>query len=435
MNFEEIKQKQLTWVSGYFCMFDYEISIDDEDIENNYPTIFHEFTHYLQTMCTISGLDDLDTYIRYFSRCFCKLGISQFDITPPVYDFLDRKMGNETFSNLVDRNSLGVTFKDEKYIFPDSSEDDYELTTERFYDSYTTKNLDILCIHIDGKKIPLNKLVIKENMAMMNTLIAKNKDDNISEDDIDEIIAFEYKEYVAIFDFINHLFPGKNIIKLVYQICELSLNVTYSEKMIAQIIYYLNQNAEELNKKNEDEIIQSIKVELEFNAKYVSELNSFNLKAVITFRTLETIIIRDKNEFLEILLNIYRYAFSYINNQSSIWTSLYSSTLNQTYINRFVPEIGAPIIYYKNSKTTKTLSGAPNSFYDDLSYLHGALKLFVKAYFEQVRICPFFEGTICNNTKNENCQDNCFENYGKTGYENCLLANSLICTGLKSKNR
>ena len=203
-----------------------------------------------------------------------------------------------------------------------------------------------------------------------------------------------------------------------------------TEEFFGNILDYLNINNDTLQSLSEDEIIEKIKVNFNYNKKYDHDLTKFLEDARVTYDVSNGIIQRDKNEFLELLLKIYDYFIKNIKNKN-IDDTFYSPRLDQNYLDKYVPIIGSPIIYYVNERKTKVIDGAPENFLDDFGYLYGALHLFVNAYYYEVKECPFYKGTICNFRQNTDCLINCFRNYNKPGYENCLLTNSLKCTGLK----
>ena len=108
---------------------------------------------------------------------------------------------------------------------------------------------------------------------------------------------------------------------------------------------------------------------------------------------------------------------------------------NSERFNDLINLIGSPYLYFENMKKVRSMEGIDKYFLDDFVFLHASLELFFLSYFDKLTICPFYDTGMCNFTKNNNCMNNCIENFMKDKYEMCLLNNSLLCTGIRSVSR
>lgn len=326
----------LDWVRGAFSMFSLQITIEDENNEKNLPTIIHEYTHYIQTMNTFTGLIEFEEYIRYFSRCFCKMGVSQDKVEPPYRDFLVKEMKHVNFDNLLRRKSAGMTIHDGEYVFDNSDKDDYTLIKEKYFDPYNQKEIFISFISLDDYKIPLNEVVIKENMAMISSVITEKKKSLLTDDEINQIISWPYREYIVILDFIHNYLGEKNTLELVYKICDIALNLVPCEVTIFKILEYVQTNQSLLLKLSEDNILSRIMEMLNYKNIFEAYKIGYSKIQSTTNETINKILSHDRNDFLKVLQRVYNFCCTsiYKNNPED---SLFNKLQNQNLIESNVP--------------------------------------------------------------------------------------------------
>jgi hypothetical protein len=425
-----------SWSTGRYNMFTLKIEIDDDNYERHYPTLFHEYTHYLQNMTTFNGLIKIDDYIRLFSYIFANLGSNSNDPELPLKDYLYLKscLGDKNLENMLQSRLLGIKNYSNHYEYCDTTDDDYTITTENLLNPYHNRTISISFIAIDSKKIPLNEITIRENMAMMNTMIADKKSDSFSNEEIEKINSIQFKEYNAIFDFLNNFLTGKNIIKLTYQICEISLNILPSEKTIFDILNFIKINYTKLITKSEDEIVDIIRKHILYDEKIIGIYKVHEKIADERIKLFDKIINMENNDFLKILKNFYLIILKGLSLRLYNKT-LYTPILTMDYMNNLIPIIGSPLIYYKSTKEVRQLEIVENYFVNDFIFLHSTLEVLLESYFNNLKKCPFSESGICKELKNSNCNNNCLDNFMIDNYDTCLLSNSLLCTGIRSIDR
>lgn len=434
----EILKSIIVGAPGSYNMLSLEIEIDGKDNRERNPTVFHEYTHYLQNMTTINGFVSLDKYINVLLRSFTKLGSDPVDPEIPLnsYQGLQSVLGDKNMENIVNIRLIGMDFdySANKYYFQDTDQDDYTITEQDYFDSYNGLILTIPYVSIDGKNIPINETVIRENMALVNSIIAKPIFGELTAEDINEVLSYEYKEYNVLFDFIYHYLPNCDLLKLVYCICEMSLNLFFSEQIIGRILRLFKEESLELSKMDTDNIIQLIKAIIDYDTLF-NKLYTITLEEAIK-RTINIFSNFDikKNQFIYIMKKFYEYLVKGLEYRATHKT-LYTNEFTNNYIQELTTVIGCPAIYFLNENEYRSFSETPDYFLNDFIYLHGALKIYTLLYYSNITICPFSQRNICKVSKNKKCYTNCITNYEDNDYRNCLLSNSLTCTGIKQERR
>jgi len=435
---KEILKNIIVGAPGSYNMFHLEIEIGGKTMYERNPTIFHEYTHYIQNMTTISGFVRLDKYIHVFLRSCSKLGSDSDDPKIPLrdYDSLMHELGDKNIENIIRSYSFGMDFDYclGNYVFADTDLDDYTISEQEYIDHYSGLVLKIPFVAIDGKNIPINEIVIKENMALVNSIIGYKQNDSLTVENINEILSYAYKEYNVLFDFINHYLPNCNILKLVYSICEISLNIYFSERVIGNILHLIQDNYEEMSKFETDKIICLIRKSINYESVFLSLYNIIQGKVIKKTLDLFDIFINSKNQFVDILKRFYTFLIQGMKYRLTQKT-FYIDNLTNEYIQILTSAIGCPIIYFKNENEYKNLLETPKYFFDDFVYLHASLKVFMILYCSNVTVCPFINLSICTLEKNNNCSLNCLDNFYNNNYKNCLLSNALGCTGIRQDCR
>jgi len=434
----EILKNIIIGAPGSYNMLSLEIEIDGKTEFERNPTVFHEYTHYLQNMTTINGFVSLDKYIHVLLRSFTKLGSDSVDPRIPLnsYNELQLVLGDKNIENIVKNRMVGMEydFSYNRYSFQATTLDDYIISEQDYFDNYSGLFYKIPYIVIDGENIPLNETIIKENMALVNSIIGNPKFKELSRRDISEIISYKYKEYIVLFDFINHYLPDCNLLKLVYCICEISLNIHFSEQIIGNILRLIQKESAELSKMETDNIIYLIREAINYD-KIFSKLYSIVHEQAISKTTdLFNSFDFTKNQFIYIMKKFYDFLIRGIEYRATQKT-LYVNRLTNDYIQELATVIGCPVIFFSNENEYRGFSRTPEYFFNDFTYLHGALKIFNLLYYSNITLCPFHERNICNLQKNNNCYNDCINNYYDKVYKNCLLTNVLNCTGIRQERR
>jgi len=434
----EILKNIIIGPEGYYNMFTLEIEVLGKLNPKSNLTIFHEYTHYLQNMTTINGFISLDKYIHVLLTSFSKLGSDFVNPIPPLINYLESPsvLGDKNIGNIITSRLFGMNFDHSanEYIFEDTDLDDYTISEREHFDHYSKSLFQIPYIAIDGKNIPINETVIKENMALVNSIIGNPEYEKLSNNDIDEILSYKYKEYNIIFDFINHYLPECDPLKLVYCLCEISLNIYFSEKVIGNILRLIQNEYIDLSTMKTDEIIHLIRTAINYDNTFLKLFSIIHEKAIKETNSLFDSFDLSNNQFISIMKYFYYFLTRGINYRASQKT-LFVNKLTNDYIQELATVIGSPVIFFRDENEYRGFGKTPDYFFNDFIYLHGALKVFTFLYYSNISTCPFNKGNICIVPKNKNCNDNCLNNYIDENYKNCLLSNALNCSGIRQENR
>ena len=434
----DILKNIIVGAPGWYNMLFLEIEIEGETNFERNPTIFHEYTHYLQNMTTINGFVSLDKYIHVLLKSFRKLGSDPVDPKIPLksYNEFQSVLGDKNIENILRSRTVGMEYDSitKEYLFQATSFDDYIISEQEYVDQYSKQPYKIPYIAIDGKNIPINETIIKENMALVNSIIGSPKYNQLTQNDIDEILSFEHKEYNVLFDFINHYLPDCDLLKLVYCICELSLNIIFSEQIMGNILRFIQRKSIELSKMNTEKIIFKIKEEINYDVLFSKMFSIVNDQAIMKTTAYFSSFDFSKNQFISIMKNFYDYLIKGIEYRATKKT-LYENMLTNDYMQKLATVIGCPIIFFKSENEYRGLSETPEYFFSDFTYLHGALKIFNLLYDSDIESCPFRDRKMCKVPKNDKCYNDCLGNYNDEVYKNCLLSNVLNCTGIRQERR
>ena len=434
----EILKNIIIGSPGSYNMLSLEIEIEGKSNSERNSTVFHEYTHYLQNMTTINGFISLDKYIHVLLACFTKLGSDIVDPKTPLksYSELQTLLGDKNIENIIRARMFGMDYDylNKKYIFQNTNLNDYTLSEQEYLDPYSGLLFIIPYIAVDGKNIPINETVIKENMALVNSIIASPTYKKLSNADINEILSYEYKEYNVLFDFINHYLPNCDLLKLVYCICEISLNIQFSEKIIGNILRLIQEESIEIAKMQTDKIIYLIREAINYDKIFFKLYSIIREQAIKATNALFNQFDFSKNQFIGIIRKFYNFLSNGLEYRAKQKT-FYVNRFTNNYIQELAAVIGSPVMYFHAENEYRGLSETPDYFFEDFTYLHGALKIFTQLYDSDVTECPFLRGNICRVSKNENCNNNCLSNYNDNVYNNCLLSNALTCTGIRQERR
>jgi hypothetical protein len=434
----EVNKNRLFEPKGKYFSLYLEIEVEGEKGPELNATVFHEYTHYLQNMTTTNGFVSLDRYIHVLLKSFVKLGSDHEDPTIPLYKNheLQAFLGDHNVDTVFESRTFGMDYDylNKKYLFESTDLDDYSITIKEHLSKYTGSLIKISYIALDGKNVPINETVIIENMAFMNTMIARIGTDVLNKSWLDKILSQEYKEYNAIFFFIHKYLTSCNLIKLVYSICEISLNMPFSENIIANILMSIQKDADKLSHLETDTIISLIKEGIDYEN---IQLKLLKINQETIYRQTKELFNGfdySKNEFVFIISAFYDFLIKGLEYRISKKT-LYINRLTNEYVQKLASIIGCPAIYFKELNEYQGLSETPEYFFSDFTYLYGALKIFTLLYYDDISMCPFYKGNVCKVRKNNSCKDNCLNNYDDNIYVNCLLSNVLKCTGIRQEHR
>lgn len=424
----------------YYSLFKFIIKIffNINDLNNISPdaiedfgNFLHEYTHYLQSITTIYGVN---VFIQYFDM--------QTKIIKEIYlKVINRKkINNSIFSKYIPifRKLSGVY----NLHYPDRCFKNLPPTKDKIlvrkkYNSYI--NNSFIEVYLMDKEnncwFHISPKVLRENMAMMAYFIIRN----IGQDAIMDFIALSGKkqksrEYWFLFNFFLFNYPGiKDVRVFTYYFCELCLMTKEPGERIYKILTKINE------KFYNNKYIYSTENSF-FNELYKDYSNTINKDLHILLNTvtdLEQVYLKFSQNYeyfthLIKFLSILRTGLIYkINNPT-----IYNNILDGRWITNKSNLFYSPIIIQSN-QTFSVLNNKDN-FIETITLLFGvSLMLEYKLKKIQLSFCPFFDeipicGCIADRDENICLYNPELIQPFKTG--GCLLYNSLLTLGLLPQN-
>lgn len=442
-NFEQFKEAiyPMLWDNGSYSFLHLEIKLKDTASKESlirekeeascFVTLTHEYIHYIQNFTTTWGFTNFITYIDFFTVFFGDNILLEKNPELPLKDgMIDKKFGKKKYSNYFKSAYLGIEKgSDGKFSFNDTNEPDFTIIESTLTDPYWEKEVYISYVAFKGKQIPLNELVVSENMAIVGSYLSSGLPIEESKQSID---IFWGPQYHIIYSFLNNLFPEKNCFKLTYIICESSLLIVPYNKIISRVLIFLRDNTDELKMENEDLIIDKILTHIDFDIS----LNKIipNLLEQLNSRILTFNKYKENYEFFKYLLDILTIFKKGLNERLKV-NHTYRDELNSEFLNYYSKIIYSPILVFADNQ--KTMLGEPsNDFVNSIASFHGIMKIFHLAYFGKINKCPFCEEySICKVEKGLECENNSLEVYKIKKYKGCLMSNAINIIGIRRENR
>lgn len=442
-NFKQFKEAiyPMLWDNGSYSFLHLEIKLKDlaskeslikeKEEASCFVTLTHEYIHYIQNFTTTWGFTNFITYVDFFVAFFGDNILLENNPKLPLQNgLIDKKFGKKNYSNYFKSAYLGIEKgSDGKFLYNDTSEPDFSIIESTLTDPYWEKEVYISYIAYKGKQIPLNELVLSENMAIVGSYLSSGLSIEVSKQSIE---GFWGPQYHIIYSFLNNLFPDKNCFKLTYIICESSLLIVPYNKIISKILVFLKDNINKLKIENEDLILDKIFTHINFNnllnkiiPNLLDQLNS----RILTFRKY-----KENYEFYKYLLDVLT-IFKNGLKERLIKNHTYRDELNSEFLDYYSKIIYSPILVFADNQ--KSMLGEPSDdFVNSIASFHGILKIFHLAYFEEINKCPFCEEfSICKLEKGIECENNSTEVYNIEKYKGCLMSNALNIIGIKRENR
>lgn len=400
-----------------------------------FPVLVHEYTHYLQNFTTLFGLTTFMTYVDCFSYFFSKNVELLSDPQLPLRNgTIDKSFGNKTLHNFFDSVYLGIKWDSSDNIIFEKSNvtvSDFSISKRVVLNAYHQKKVDMYHMAFNNQWIPLNELVLRENMAMIATVIAAN----LPLSEVEKLLKGNRYglEYTIIYKFLANLFPGKNCLELTYKICETSLLVAPYCGTIHQILAYIELNKISFLSLSETQILNKVHHHINF---------SLQLRAQIRkgIEMIDQRITTSEKHLGNYEFFIYTIAFWKILKQGLLErqkkVSFYQTKFDMSFLAYYSSIVKSPVIIFGNGK--KSLIGDNNSEYvNSIANLSGVLTALHRLYyFKETQVCPFIEAnSYCSHKKGEECKSNFLSIHRRRKYSGCLMDNALNIIGVKSLGR
>lgn len=423
------------WSGGWYSFALMEIEISDysfTDFQTKgeesgaFPTLVHEYIHYLQTFTTTWGFTNFYTFLGYILNSFITAQSTGQAPRLPLRNNIPEEPA-KTFENFMTHAWLGLTRSKEGFYFEPTSLTDFTLIEKRIEDPYFAGKSSVLYwVVIQGKLIPLTPIVLSENMAIVSSYLASGQSLAESQLSIDDYPL----EYNCIHKYIRNYLPGKNTLYLTYILSEAALLVPSYSQTIYKFLRYLSQNAQYFALKTEEQIIASIFSFTKFNVLRIAAIK-FAIEQLDERRA-----IFNKHAegygflvFIDELLSVMKEGLLFrISNAST-----YAPNLDMTFLNSMVSIIKSPLIRFKDGATH--MLGTPDSnFRDAVAFFNGILKVYYDLYSNSFfNRCPFADPeSLCSHTRQPECFNNALQVPSNPVLKNCILYNALKLLGLNA---
>lgn len=429
------------WDNGSYSFLHLEINLKDtaskdalekeKEEASCFVTLVHEYIHYIQNFTTTWGFTNFITYIDLFAVFFGDNILLDKDPILPLHGgIVDNKFGRKNYLNYLKSSFLGITKgSDGRIIFDKTLANDFDIIESTITDPYWSKEVYISYIAFNGQKIPVNELVLSENMAIVSSYLASGLSLDESKKSIDKLWGHEYH---IVYSYLHNLFPDKDTLKMTYYLCESALLIVPYNKRITQMLIYIRDNISDFKNKSENEIIQALLEHIEFKKsleKIIPEILRQVESRIHTFSKY-----KENYEFYKYLLDVLD-IFKRGMEERLKNNHTYRDNFNSEFLNYYSKILHSPILVFADKQ--KTMLGEPSEkFVNSMAYFSGVLKIFHTAYFRNISKCPFCEEySICQVVKGTECETNALSVYGDEKYNGCIMQNSLNIIGIRKEGR
>ena len=405
--------------------------IQEKEQASCFVTLVHEYIHYLQNFSTTWGFTNFITYVDFFAAFFGDNILLDTDPSLPLKGGqIDSKFGAKSYSNYLKSAFLGIAKgTDGKFQFQATNDANFTIVESTIEDPYWGKEVYIAYVALDKKLIPLNELVISENMAIVASYLASGL---TLEETRKTISSIWGPQYHVIYSFTASLFPNKNCLKITYLICEVSLLIPPYNKKVVDILKFLNDQQLTFNNNTEAEINEAILTYINFN-KALDGL-MVNINRQLESRILTFGKYKDQYEFykfLIVVLNLFKVGFA----KRVAAKHTYCDRMDLNFLNAYALDMFSPILIFADGQKSM-LGNPPDDFINSIASFHGILKIFHQSYYAKIQKCPFFEThSICNVSKGTECENDATSIYGRPEYAGCIMDNALNVIGIKKLGR
>src|SRR5579859_7520268 len=176
------------WDSGRYDFITLSIYLNDtasleklkaqKEQASCFATLVHEYIHFIQNFTTPQGFTSFITFVDLFAHFFVQnMGLAADPAIPTRGGIVDTSVGAKTYANFEKSLSLGLvrSLWDGKPLFNSTTRDNFTFVAGNVTDPYHEKTVFLSNLAYNDQLIPLNTLVIRENMAAISTFLASGR--------------------------------------------------------------------------------------------------------------------------------------------------------------------------------------------------------------------------------------------------------------------
>ncbi|MNU62014.1 hypothetical protein D3C71_512270 [compost metagenome] len=431
------------WEGGSYNWFHVELNLfqstradllRDKENAGSFPTLIHEYTHFLQSFTTAYGFTTLFTYISCVNQFRMENMRLLYNPSIPLKGGkADKRMKNKNLKNIflypytgVKRNRQDRT----KILYDRSNESEFHLKQDKVFVPYRNKTVVMANITVEGFEIKVSEFVIRESMAYMSNFLATSLTSAERHELFLENDSYSL-EYRGLYLFLKHFLPEKDCFQLIYTFCEMALNLpSYTEHMNTMLSYIVS-NSRYLNQQSESDIIQETSTHIRYTTLFPISIQS----CLNQLNDLQEMYRRHPNDgFLQIsdrILNNLALGLQLrMQNQT-----FYAHRMNMAYLNQITSVLASPIVKFRDGDRT-ILGNSTDEFVDDLALFSGILRGIQYMYNNESKSCPFATApSLCNLEKTDTCRTNYRKINAFENYQGCIMSNAMKVTGVQKSDR
>lgn len=197
-------------------------NIESMDI-NKYSLFVHEYTHYLQSICTVSGISLLFKYFSFVKNIYANLNLKICNNNEYDTGYLSSYI--EQYNDLMYLYNYNLDRENLEH------RSDYFLLCEKIQHKIYKKEVTEYFIVIKEKQYHVSYKCLRETMAMMTFFIARNykKEDALKYLQTSNVLPV----YKVLFLYFNKNFPYiDDLIRFTYFFTETALQSDYPGKIL-----------------------------------------------------------------------------------------------------------------------------------------------------------------------------------------------------------
>lgn len=431
------------WEGGSYSWFHLELNLSQstrEDLEDNrdnascFPTLIHEYTHFLQNFTTAYGFTTLFTYLSCIQQFRMENMLLLYNPSIPLKGGrADRRMKNKNLKNafLYPYSGVKRSLQDRsKIIYDQSNEAEFHLKQNSVFVPYRNTTVVMANITVEGFEVRVSEFVMRESMAYMANFLATF----LNSDQRHELFLtmnFYSLEYRGLYLFLKHFFPEKDCFRLTYIFCEMALNIPFYTESMNSILNYIVLNNQELNQLPENDLLQRVSIHIRYAEFFPLSIRN----CLVELNKLQEMYRKYPNDdFLQISDRILEKMVLGLNLRMKYQT-LYSNQMNMTYLNSITSVLASPIVKFSDNNSA-ILGNSTEEFIKDLASFSGILRGIRHLYSNESKTCPFAVApSLCNLERTDACHKNYRNISSFKDYHGCIMDNTLKVTGVKRPNR
>ena len=418
------------WFNGSYSFMLLEIEIENCTLEyflkrgeesEGFPTFVHEYVHYLQHCTTTWGFTNFHAYLGCILNSLVVNPEEGSKRVMPLYKY-NPPGHSKTLENFYQHAWIGLDLED-PFGFATSSEELYSIIEKEVYDPYFDKTVLLHYLTVGHRLVPLNPIVIAENMAWASTQLAAGF--TLAQADLAS--PNWGLQYTAIYYYLREHLPSKDYLRLTYELSEAALMIIPYSATMESMLSYISQHRSLLIACTEDEIVDRIRQHIQYRDKSEKLINASISQFDALIVTLQKH--APKYSFFEFVLPLVetiRAGLKY----RRVTSTTYAPRFTMTIVNQWANVINSPLLRFHETPPC-VLKDSDPLFINALAHYNAILTLYDQLYFEEPGPCALNpSNTLCTHPREYECGANAMQVPSNSSLRNCMMYNTLKLTGM-----